>query len=91
MLPNRRHRIGGRSARCLSMRRRVGASGDTLDGRFPPKPPKMRWGTYKRLRAVDAGAMRLPGCSAPKTAIWRPAQFVVLGPSTAAPYCYRKL
>ena len=32
----------------------MGASGDALDGPFPPKPPKMRWATYKRLRAVDA-------------------------------------
>jgi len=40
--------------KALSIRRRVGASGDTLDGPFPPKPPKMRWTTYKRLRAVDA-------------------------------------
>jgi|SRR5215813_1855796 len=35
-------------------RRRVSVSGDTLDGPFPPKPPKMRWATQKRLRAVDA-------------------------------------
>jgi hypothetical protein len=28
-------------------------SGDTLDGSFPPKPPKMRWATYRRLRTVD--------------------------------------
>ena len=32
----------------------MGASGDALDGPFPPKPPKMRWTTYKRLKAVDA-------------------------------------
>ena len=38
----------------LSIRRRVGASGDALDGPFPPMPPKMRWATYERLRAVDA-------------------------------------
>jgi hypothetical protein len=36
--------------KALSIRRRMGASGDTLDGPFPPKPPK----AYKRLRAVDA-------------------------------------
>jgi hypothetical protein len=54
MHPNLRHRIGGRSVRALSIRRRVGASSDALDGPFPPKPPKMRWGTYRRLRAVDA-------------------------------------
>jgi len=40
--------------KALSIRRRVGVSGDALDGPFPPKPPKMRWATYKRLRAVDA-------------------------------------
>ena len=40
--------------KALSIRRRVAASGDALDGPFPPKPPKMRWATYKRLRAVDA-------------------------------------
>ena len=40
--------------KALNIRRRVSASGDTLDGPFPPKPPKMRWATYKRLRAVDA-------------------------------------
>jgi hypothetical protein len=38
----------------LSIRRRVGASGGTLDGPFPPKPRKMRWATYIRLRAADA-------------------------------------
>jgi len=43
--------------RALSIRRRVGASGDALDGPFPPKPPKMRWATYRRLRAVD-GALQ---------------------------------
>ena len=40
--------------KAISIRRRVGASGDALDGPFPPKPPKMRWATYERLRAVDA-------------------------------------
>ena len=40
--------------KALSIRRRVGASGAALDGPFPSKPPKMRWATYKRLRAVDA-------------------------------------
>src|SRR5262245_37013741 len=40
--------------KALSIRRRVGASGDALDGPFPAKPAKMRWATYKRLRAVDA-------------------------------------
>jgi len=40
--------------KALSIRRRVSASGDVLDGPFPPKPPKMRWATYRRLRAVDA-------------------------------------
>ena len=54
MLPNRRQRIGGRSARRLAFRRRVSASGGALAGSFPPKPPKVRWATYKRLRAVDA-------------------------------------
>ena len=40
--------------KALSIRRRVGASGNALAGPFPPKPPKMRWVTYKRLQAVDA-------------------------------------
>jgi hypothetical protein len=40
--------------KAITIRRRLGASGDALDGPFPPKPPKMRWATYKRLRAVDA-------------------------------------
>jgi hypothetical protein len=40
--------------RVLSIRRRIGASGDALGRPFPPKPPKMRWATYERLRGVDA-------------------------------------
>src|SRR5215471_36612 len=40
--------------KALSIRRRVGAGGDALGRPFPPKPPKMRWATYRRLRAVDA-------------------------------------
>ena len=40
--------------KALSIRRRIGANGVALDGPFPSKPPKMRWATYKRLRAVDA-------------------------------------
>ena len=40
--------------KALSIRHRFGVSGVTLDGPFPPKPPKMRWATYRRLRAVDA-------------------------------------
>ena len=40
--------------KALSIRRRAGASSDALDGPFPPKPPKMRWATYERLRTVDA-------------------------------------
>jgi len=40
--------------KALSVRRRLGAIGDALDGPFPPKPPKMRWATYRRLREVDA-------------------------------------
>jgi len=40
--------------KALSIRRRIGASGTALDGPFPSKPTKMRWTTYKRLRAVDA-------------------------------------
>jgi hypothetical protein len=39
--------------KALSIRRRVSASVGAGDGPFPPKPPKMRWATYKRLRAVD--------------------------------------
>jgi len=41
-------------SKSLSIRRRVGTSGSNLNGPFPPKPPKMRWATYKRLRALDA-------------------------------------
>jgi hypothetical protein len=44
--------------KALSIRRRVGASYDALGGPFPPKPPKMRWATYKRLRAIDAAHRR---------------------------------
>src|SRR5262249_50920996 len=44
----------GAAAKAISIRRRVSASGVALDGPFPPKPPKMRWATYERLRAVDA-------------------------------------
>jgi len=40
--------------KALSIRRRLGASSDALNGPFPPKPSKMRWVTYRRLRAVDA-------------------------------------
>ena len=40
--------------KALSIRHGMGASGDALDGHFPAKPPKMRWATYKRMRAVDA-------------------------------------
>src|SRR5262249_33875310 len=40
--------------KALGIRRRLGASDDALDGPFPPKPPKMRWATYERLRAGDA-------------------------------------
>jgi len=46
--------LAGAACKALSIRRRVGASGDVLDGSFPPKPPKMRWATYERLRAIDA-------------------------------------
>ena len=38
----------------LSIRRRVGGSGDALDGPFPVKPARMRWATYNHLRTVDA-------------------------------------
>src|SRR5262249_1291038 len=40
--------------KAVSIRQRLGASGDALDEPFPPKPEKMRWATYKRLQAVDA-------------------------------------
>jgi hypothetical protein len=39
--------------KALSIRRRLGASGNSLDA-FPPKPPKMCWATFKSLRATDA-------------------------------------
>jgi hypothetical protein len=37
-----------------SIRRRLGARGNALDGAFPPKPRYMRCATYERLRAADA-------------------------------------
>jgi hypothetical protein len=40
--------------KAVSIRQRLGASGDALDGPFPSKPPNMRWVTYERLRAADA-------------------------------------
>jgi len=40
--------------KALSIRHRLGASGEALGGPFPPKPQKMRWATYERLRAADA-------------------------------------
>src|SRR5262249_6391791 len=51
--------------KAISIRRRVGACGEALDGLFPPKPPKMRWATYERLRAADAALheQRLPGAA----------------------------
>src|SRR5262249_14286489 len=46
--------LGRAQRKALSIRRRIGARGAALDGPVPAKPPKMRWATYKRLRAVDA-------------------------------------
>jgi len=43
--------------KAVSIRHRLGASGEALDGPFPPKPPKMRWATYKRLQALE-GALQ---------------------------------
>jgi len=43
--------------KALAIRRRIGASSAVLDGPFPSKPPKMRWATYRRLRAVDAALL----------------------------------
>jgi hypothetical protein len=40
--------------RAHNIRRRVGASVNALDTPFPPKPRRMRWTTYERLRADDA-------------------------------------
>src|SRR5262245_32973024 len=40
--------------KALSIWRPIGARGAALDGPFPSKPPKMRWATYERLRAIDA-------------------------------------
>jgi hypothetical protein len=39
--------------RACNIRRRLGASGNSLDTAFPPKPRRMRWATYERLRAED--------------------------------------
>ena len=39
--------------RARDIRRRLGASGDALDGPFPPKPRYMRWTTYERLRTAE--------------------------------------
>jgi len=57
--------------KAVSIRRRVGASGDALDGPFPPKPPKMRWVTYKRLRAVDAALQERWLLGAAAGDVWR--------------------
>ena len=40
--------------RACNIRRRLGANGKSLDSAFPPKPPRMRWTTYARLRSLDA-------------------------------------
>ena len=40
--------------RAQNIRRRLGARGNSLDAPFPPKPPRMRWTTYGRLRSLDA-------------------------------------
>ena len=40
--------------RTRNIRRRLGARGGGLDAPFPPKPRRMRWKTYRRLRAEDA-------------------------------------
>jgi hypothetical protein len=37
-----------------NIRHRLGATGSSFDAPFPPKPKRMRWATYDRLRAVDA-------------------------------------
>jgi hypothetical protein len=43
--------------RARNIRRRLGTSGDALDAPFPPKPRRMHWSTYKRLRSLD-GALQ---------------------------------
>jgi hypothetical protein len=53
--------IGGTAlagtGKARNIRRRLGASGNTLVGPFPAKPSKMRWATYKRLRSIDAALL----------------------------------
>jgi hypothetical protein len=59
--------------KALGIRSRVSASGVTLDGPFPPKPPKMRWATYKtgceRSMQLDSsnGSSALPETSVGST------------------------
>lgn len=40
--------------RAQNIRRRLGARGNSLDVPFPPRPRRMRWTTYGRLRSLDA-------------------------------------
>jgi hypothetical protein len=40
--------------RALGIRQRLGARGNSLDAPSPPKPRRMRWKTYDRLRSLDA-------------------------------------
>ena len=39
--------------RAQNIRRRLGERGNSLDAPFPPKPRRMRWKTYERLRAEE--------------------------------------
>ena len=44
--------------RARTLRGRVGGSAD-LVGQFPPKPPRMHWRTYERVRAAELRATNI--------------------------------